>query len=1313
MGVPKFFRYFSERYPCVITSHDGEAPMHFDNLYLDMNGIIHHCSHNNDVDLSKESASSDEMARAMCVYIEKLFDVVRPRKNFLMCVDGVAPRAKMNQQRQRRFRKETDTLEAVQTAKEEGREVIDPEQVFDSNEITPGTPFMDEFSKHFKYFIARKLETDESWRGVNVVFSGYDAPGEGEHKIMDFIRKRRMSAGYDPNEKHCLYGLDADLIMLALVSHEPHFVLLREVVKFESKKDVEKREELKKKGIEKESLPVADQFVLFHVETFRNYLSIDFAQQDHKMIKAFDWAPCYNDFVVMCFFVGNDFLPGIPTLNIHEGVMAKMFEIYNKDLLQKGMFLTKGKRLNWEAIRIFLRRLGEKELEMVKAREKEEEDYNKRQKRYNPEVVLKAVSHTTNMTEAKEKYYKKKFDWGMDHTAGLRQLCLKWVEGIEWVWKYYVDGVPSWRWFYPFHYSPFASDLAEVNLLDIAGKTQFELNQPFLPFDQLLGVLPPMSIKRCLPVAYHKLPEMEALSYAFPKALTVDRENARAPWEGVVVIPFLDEHDILKESAKVRDTLTHEERIRNTNGTSILYKYDPEQPVVTVPSTISGCPTASCPMLVTEYISPSGDQHNPVPLAGAVSGGAVGFSALFSKHFSTYMKQEITIFDKKSFKESVIIKLEKAGNIERYREYIHKWVWVDWPHYRYARINAVMDKKTVLRKKGALNNNAEEARAFDTLANEHRVKLLTKRGIAVDVSVMVSVKFCAGVCSIKNELHKKMAAPPEALFPVQLIKLDDKREPQWNPLPFPMLDAAARSESRNERSLLHLPVMYFPHNRTSEDKWGCVGEIVSMKENKANITLKAARPCPQLPHDLSAAIDTSSWVTLKDIAHGIGVPPRVLELLCGSITTTKPFGAREIGMCLVVKSEEKMYSRLGCAKYRLEGMRTPVDTSHYMTMGTKDCVLTRLADRAAGSSHMELGCWIVSSETRKVIETFCKKFNPMIEASQTQSINSFDPQHLRTGAWEKHNASVIINEIEAWVKAQPHWQAPLVGATEDMVPPAQIAKLEQALIHAVQEDEPDIKMRVHKQLQDVYTPFFHTKDHMLLTQPGKFETKELIRLGARVINMKAVGAIPFGARGVVVRMLSDSATAEVVLDDEFLGATTLNGRLSSYRGALIKKACLMPVRCNTGAPKAILKSPQKSTMHIAGGGKEPTEIDVKSKTRALDVTPPPSAPSPPDNTMKLPAEVADALGVASIGAKKEHVRSHHHHHLGINSPDSHVSPPPMSPQMGHEPGEISLMTIRVLQAPPTMAKEIPFVQDMRQGFKKKMLKRKAQKKPSA
>jgi len=91
---------------------------------------------------------------------------------------------------------------------------------------------MARLSEQMRYFINKKISEDSNWRDVQVVLSGHEVPGEGEHKIMEYIRLSRAQPDYNPNIRHCLYGLDADLIMLGLLSHDPHFCLLREEVKF-------------------------------------------------------------------------------------------------------------------------------------------------------------------------------------------------------------------------------------------------------------------------------------------------------------------------------------------------------------------------------------------------------------------------------------------------------------------------------------------------------------------------------------------------------------------------------------------------------------------------------------------------------------------------------------------------------------------------------------------------------------------------------------------------------------------------------------------------------------------------------------------------------------------------------------------------------------------------------------------------------------------------------------------------------------------------------------------------------------------------
>ena len=141
--------------------------------------------------------------------------------------------------------------------------------MFDSNCITPGTDFMVEVSAHMRYFIRRKLKEDPLWQGLRIIFSGHEVPGEGEHKIVSYIREAKMQPGWDPNTKHCMAGLDADLVMLALATHEPHFSLLREQVDFNAFKQ-------NKFGTKTTTRATTEKkWQLLHIGLLREYLEID------------------------------------------------------------------------------------------------------------------------------------------------------------------------------------------------------------------------------------------------------------------------------------------------------------------------------------------------------------------------------------------------------------------------------------------------------------------------------------------------------------------------------------------------------------------------------------------------------------------------------------------------------------------------------------------------------------------------------------------------------------------------------------------------------------------------------------------------------------------------------------------------------------------------------------------------------------------------------------------------------------------------------------------------------------------------------
>ena len=335
----------------------------FDNLYLDMNSILHTCTHSNDNTITR--LLDDQMYAAIFNYIEHLFQIIKPQKTFYMAIDGVAPRAKMNQQRARRFRTAYEAEINLKKAIENGEE-IPKEDPFDSNSITPGTEFMAKLTNNLKYFIHKKITEDSSWANIEIILSGHEVPGEGEHKIMEYIRSIRSQDDYNPNLRHCIYGLDADLIMLGLVTHDPHFALLREEVTFGPQRKVGPKD-------------LHDQkFYLLHLSLLREYLSLEFQEIENQLNFEYDFDRILDDFILIMYVIGNDFLPNLPDLFINKGAFPLLIAAFKQTLLESDGYINENGKINLVRLNIYIKILSKFEFENFEKHEVDVEWFNKK-----------------------------------------------------------------------------------------------------------------------------------------------------------------------------------------------------------------------------------------------------------------------------------------------------------------------------------------------------------------------------------------------------------------------------------------------------------------------------------------------------------------------------------------------------------------------------------------------------------------------------------------------------------------------------------------------------------------------------------------------------------------------------------------------------------------------------------------------------------------------------------------------------------------------------------------------------------------------
>ena len=1249
MGVPKFFRWVAERYPSIVLPFK-DSPPQVDNLYLDMNGIIHNCTHTNDFDASSKAPSEEEMVQAMYRYLEKLFNAVKPRKYFVMAIDGCAPRAKMNQQRQRRYRSGYEMMVAREEALKMGQELPDEGDVFDSNCITPGTEFMVRMSQHFHYFVQMKLQTDSAWQNCKVVFSGHDHPGEGEHKIVDFVRGRKGQPDYDPNETHCMYGLDADLVMLALATHEPRFMLLREVVSFgsgdSSRKAREKRLEDEAKGIvASKQFANEDEFVLLHVNVLRDYLHLEIvdrmvnayverygenAPETVKLRQFLDFERILDDFVFMCVFVGNDFLPSIPTVGINDGHLTWLMELYRDEILAKGEYLTDGgSNINWHATERILTIIGKEELNVLRSRQEEEAEYQRRAARRDggdSHEVAGTIIPITSMGEYKERYYREKHGFAGGYSPssnemdGLRQ---HYIEGLMWVMHYYYKGPASWKWYYPHHYCPLASDL--VNLANIAKRVQFELGEPFLPHQQLLAVLPPMSF-RSMPQAYWPLLKSNnsPLKRYFPEHLQIDRDGSRAPWEGIVLIPFISEEVLIAAYDSVQNKLTEEDQLKNRRGKPVLFTYEPAlKDSYTLRSPFFP-PVFECRVrkVLTDF--PNQANFRPKLCRGYNGGEREGWPSLHSKLQEitpVYEVGAVSNLGQPTRKESMLLQIEpsvtgtaafatnarprrsgatemdlmtSATTAHEVRHLVGQEIFVEFPHYKRARVVSVRDKKEMITSRVGDDGrfigtevkplSGDEVHRFREECSIHRESLKAKRGIWIpEINVLVHVNRFTEMQLSRNLQLTRKYTHKETVYPLPICATIEPADLQadFRYQERVCTDADLLGSSNTSKGVAGgTSVVYIGKDLGGDIEWfGSVGTVMGSNEvvsasGAKTIAYTVQLKCPvanaaaagnDIPQSLVTFASSKSWMSLREVAEATGVRALVISMLCSSITTSPQFGSQELGLCM--KFTGKGLSRIGYAK-RVQTARNPwyignheifqrlvEDGEEPMHLRNPSPQGGNAGNKRAGGGkgHFDhkaqlsenksgKGLWYFSEKAVSLIAEYCRRFKPFVQYLDESQVdcNNVDPSAFMTGAWRDRKVDEVMNEITTFLKDDGIHDLPMLSADDDSFGAEHVSELEAHLISKFGTGKEGDAVTAAAESSGFVTKTVRQMNRRYLLFPTinasagngatyamtmSVPSAQKYQLGCRVVNCSTSGSVPFGAKGVVVRLLASGSAA--------------------------------------------------------------------------------------------------------------------------------------------------------------------------------------------
>lgn len=479
MGIPAYNSFIQRNYTEILRGLRSfrQQRVRIDHLYLDSNSLIYDAAYQllaDDAPGAPDTVTDDAVIAATLRGIWTTIAAVAPETLVFITFDGVAPLAKMKHQRARRC-KTHHRNHMLKPYKDAAAAAAPPARTWDTVAITPGTQFMAaltravhaEFGPHAAGLRADRCPVNMGTARPRIQISCADEPGEGEHKLFQFVRD------HPDMHRHAhtvVYGLDADLIMLSLIHlQQCAFIHLYRETSY-----------LFKTFRDAAHLFDPDETYLMDVRMLANTILTELDPQEISVASPTDRL---LDYIFLCFLLGNDFLPQHAALSIRTNGLEVLQAEYQRFLAHfPGQTIIHtarqpgaAPRIDWLMFGEICRAIAARETELLQDQHRRRDALAKRIAPINPvddpdgaydqlPILRREVERFIAPFRPgwQGRYYQALFHGKrLDHAARDR-IVIDYLHTLEWTLMYYTVGCPHWQWMYPHEYPPLMRDIAQV-----------------------------------------------------------------------------------------------------------------------------------------------------------------------------------------------------------------------------------------------------------------------------------------------------------------------------------------------------------------------------------------------------------------------------------------------------------------------------------------------------------------------------------------------------------------------------------------------------------------------------------------------------------------------------------------------------------------------------------------------------------------------------------------------------------------------------------------------------------------------------------